>query len=106
MAIFRPFKAYRPKPEVAGEIAAKPYDVLNSDEAREEVKGHPLSFLHINTRGMVLPGNLSITSFGEVFRTDCPALNSTNYPANAWRMFTDSIEIGGLFNYYLSLIHI
>ena len=61
---------------------------------------YPLSFLHINTRGMVLPGNLSITSFGEVFRTDCPALNSTNYPANAWRMFTDSIEKGGLFNYY------
>ncbi len=47
MAIFRPFKAFRPKPELAGEVASKPYDVLNSDEAREEVKGHPLSFLHV-----------------------------------------------------------
>jgi uncharacterized protein (DUF1015 family) len=47
MAVFKPFKAYRPKPELAGEIAAKPYDVLNSEEAREEVIGHPLSFLHI-----------------------------------------------------------
>ncbi len=47
MAVYRPFKAYRPKKEFAAEVAAKPYDVLNSDEAREEVKGHPLSFLHI-----------------------------------------------------------
>jgi uncharacterized protein (DUF1015 family) len=47
MATIRPFKAFRPKPEFAGEIAARPYDVLNSDEAREEVKGHPLSFLHV-----------------------------------------------------------
>ncbi|MCX6145152.1 MAG: DUF1015 family protein [Ignavibacteriales bacterium] len=47
MSTVRPFKAFRPKPEYAGEVAAKPYDVLNSDEARVEVKGHPLSFLHI-----------------------------------------------------------
>jgi uncharacterized protein (DUF1015 family) len=47
MSTVRPFRAFRPKPEFAGEVAAKPYDVLNSDEAREEVKGHPLSFLHI-----------------------------------------------------------
>ncbi len=47
MATFKPFKAYRPKPEYAPEVAAKPYDVLNSEEAREEVKGHPLSFLHV-----------------------------------------------------------
>ena len=47
MAIIRPFKAFRPKPEFAGEVAARPYNVLNSDEAREEVKGHPFSFLHV-----------------------------------------------------------
>ncbi len=47
MSTIRPFQAYRPKPEYAAEVAAKPYDVLSSDEAREEVKGHPLSFLHI-----------------------------------------------------------
>lgn len=47
MAVYRPFKAYRPKPEYAEKVAAKPYDVLNSDEAREEVKGNPLSFLHV-----------------------------------------------------------
>jgi len=44
MATIRPFKAFRPKPEFAGEVAARPYDVLNSDEAREEVKDIPLFF--------------------------------------------------------------
>jgi uncharacterized protein (DUF1015 family) len=47
MATVRPFKAFRPKPEFAGEVAAKPYDVLSSHEARREVEGNPLSFLHI-----------------------------------------------------------
>jgi uncharacterized protein (DUF1015 family) len=47
MSLIRPFIAYRPKPELAGEVASKPYDVLNSDEARREAEGHPLSFLHV-----------------------------------------------------------
>ena len=47
MPVFRPFKAFRPKQEFAQQVAAKPYDVLNSDEAREEVKGNPLSFLRV-----------------------------------------------------------
>lgn len=47
MATVRPFKAFRPKPEFASEVAARPYDVLSSEEARVEVKGHPLSFLHV-----------------------------------------------------------
>jgi uncharacterized protein (DUF1015 family) len=47
MSTFRPFYAFRPVAAHAAEVAAKPYDVLNSDEAREEVKGHPLSFLHV-----------------------------------------------------------
>lgn len=47
MAIVRPFKAFRPKAEFAGEVASKPYDVLSSDEARLEAAGNPLSFLHV-----------------------------------------------------------
>lgn len=47
MAVYKPFKAYRPKPEEAGKIAALPYDVMNSQEAREMVKDKPLSFLHV-----------------------------------------------------------
>lgn len=48
MAIFRPFKAIRPVPERAKAVAALPYDVMNSDEAREAVKGNPYSFLHVD----------------------------------------------------------
>ena len=48
MAIFRPFKAIRPVPEKAQAVAALPYDVMNSDEAREMVKDNPYSFLHVD----------------------------------------------------------
>jgi len=48
MATIRPFRAFRPKPEYVAEVAAKPYDVLSSDEAREEAKNHPFSFLHVS----------------------------------------------------------
>src|SRR5688572_1627349 len=47
MAKIKPFKALRPKPEFAATLASKPYDVLNSAEAKEEAKGNPLSFLRI-----------------------------------------------------------
>jgi uncharacterized protein (DUF1015 family) len=47
MAVFKPFKAVRPYPEYAAEIASLPYDVMDSDEARIEVGKHPISFLHV-----------------------------------------------------------
>ncbi|MFZ1977259.1 MAG: DUF1015 domain-containing protein, partial [Bacteroidota bacterium] len=47
MSTIRPFKAFRPRPEFAGEVASPPYDVLNSDEARQQAAGHPYSFLHV-----------------------------------------------------------
>lgn len=47
MAVFKPFIAYRPTNEFAKLIASKPYDVLSSEEAREEAKDNPLSFLHV-----------------------------------------------------------
>lgn len=48
MSVLRPFKAYRPVPELAEKVAAPPYDVLNTEEAREFVKGNPYSFLHVD----------------------------------------------------------
>lgn len=47
MAVFKPFKAVRPYPQYAAEIASLPYDVMDSEEARIEVKKHPISFLHV-----------------------------------------------------------
>lgn len=43
----KPFRGVRPIPEKVSEVASPPYDVLNSEEARERVKDRPLSFLHV-----------------------------------------------------------
>ena len=48
MAIVRAFKGIRPVEELASKIAALPYDVMNSEEAREMVKGDKYSFLHVD----------------------------------------------------------
>jgi len=55
MSIFKPFKAVRPLPEYASDIASLPYDVMDSDEARIEVKKHPLSFIHVEKAEVDLP---------------------------------------------------
>ncbi len=55
MALIQPFAALRPQTAVAPQVASRPYDVLNSSEAREEVKGNPLSFLHITKAEIDLP---------------------------------------------------
>jgi len=47
MAILKAFKGVRPPKELAGLIASRPYDVLNSEEAREEAAGNQYSLLHI-----------------------------------------------------------
>ena len=48
MSIVKPFKAVRPEPKLVDKVAALPYDVMNSEEAREMVKGNPYSFLHVD----------------------------------------------------------
>jgi uncharacterized protein (DUF1015 family) len=47
MARIEPFRAWRPRPEVAERVASPPYDVLSSDEARDTARDNPLSFLHV-----------------------------------------------------------
>ena len=48
MAIFKAFKAVRPVAEMADKVAALPYDVMSSAEARVMVEGKPWSFLHVD----------------------------------------------------------
>ena len=55
MATVRPFKGVRPRPDLAGQIAALPYDVMNSLEAREMTKDNPLSFLYIDRPELNFP---------------------------------------------------
>ena len=47
MAKVKPFKGIRPPKEMVTEVASRPYDVLNSEEARREAEGNPKSLYHI-----------------------------------------------------------
>lgn len=47
MAKIKPFRGIRPPRELVEEVASRPYDVLNSDEARREADGNPKSLYHI-----------------------------------------------------------
>jgi uncharacterized protein (DUF1015 family) len=60
MAVFKPFKAFRPISSKAKDVAAYPYDVVNSDEARELVKGNPDSFLRVGKPEVDLDPNISL----------------------------------------------
>ncbi len=55
MASLHPFRALRPAPQSAAEVAAVPYDVINTEEARQLAEGHPLSFLHVSRAELDLP---------------------------------------------------
>lgn len=55
MAIVKPFRALRPLPEQAAKVSAVPYDVVNTEEARELAEGNPLSFLHVSRPEIDLP---------------------------------------------------
>lgn len=58
MAIIKPFRGIRPIKELADKIAALPYDVMDSDEAREMVKDNPYSFLHVDKAEIDLPKDI------------------------------------------------
>jgi uncharacterized protein (DUF1015 family) len=47
MAVVRPFRGLRPRKDLVDRVASPPYDVLDSDEAREMVRDNPLSFLRV-----------------------------------------------------------
>ena len=57
MSKFRPFRAIRPLPEDAKQVASRPYDVLNSDEARLEAANNPISFLRVIKPEIDLPSD-------------------------------------------------
>ena len=55
MASIVPFKALRPQAQFARQVASRPYDVLNTKEAKNEAQGNPYSFLHITRSEIDLP---------------------------------------------------
>jgi uncharacterized protein (DUF1015 family) len=62
MAKIRPFEALRPQPQLAKQVASKPYDVLNSAEAKTEAVGNAYSFLHITKSEIDLPESTDVHS--------------------------------------------
>lgn len=58
MAILKPFKGLRPPKTIVQQLASRPYDVLNSSEARKEAEGNPYSLLHIIKPEIDLPADL------------------------------------------------
>ena len=55
MHLIRPFTGLRPAASRASDVAAPPYDVLSTDEARVRAAGKPWSFLHISKPEIDLP---------------------------------------------------
>ncbi len=62
MISISPFKALRPEPQFARQVASRPYDVLNSKEAKIEAEGNPYSFLHITKSEIDLSADIDIHS--------------------------------------------
>lgn len=60
MATVKPFRALRPFPQEAPQVAAVPYDVVNTKEARALAADNPLSFLHVSRPEIDLPDGTSL----------------------------------------------
>lgn len=62
MSIVKPFRGYRPQKDLATKIASRPYDVLNSEEAKQEAGNNALSFYHVIKPEIDLPADIDIHS--------------------------------------------
>ncbi|MEO8823182.1 MAG: DUF1015 family protein [Ginsengibacter sp.] len=62
MISISPFKALRPEPQFAKQVASRPYDVLTTKEAKVEAEGNPYSFFHITRSEIDLPATTDIHS--------------------------------------------
>ena len=55
MSVIKPFKGWRPGVDIVQQLASRPYDVLNTEEARKECEGNPYSLLHVTKAEIDLP---------------------------------------------------
>lgn len=62
MAFIKPFRGVRPKKELADQVAALPYDVMNTEEAVQMAAGNEVSFLHISRPEIDLPPGTDLHS--------------------------------------------
>ena len=68
MALVRPFRALRPRPELASQVASVPYDVVDRAEAAALAAGNPLSFLHVVRPEIDLPAATDPADSGRLRR--------------------------------------
>jgi uncharacterized protein (DUF1015 family) len=81
MSIVKPFRGLRPPVELVKKLASRPYDVLNSNEARIEAKGNPYSLLHVTKAEIDLPEGIDEHS-QEVY--DKVVENFRNFREHGW----------------------
>ncbi len=86
MAILKAFKGYRPPQNIVKELASRPYDVLNSTEARKEADGNKYSLLHIIKPEIDLAENVNLYST-EVYEK--AKENFEKFKANRWLIQDD-----------------
>ena len=60
MIVLKPFKAIRPAKQFAEKVAALPYDVMDSEEAKEMVRDNRYSFLHVDKAEIDLDPNIDL----------------------------------------------
>jgi uncharacterized protein (DUF1015 family) len=73
MATLRPFRALRPRPDLAARVASVPYDVVDTAEARQLAVGNPVSFLHVIRPEIDLPPEVDVHA-PEVYAQGAAAL--------------------------------
>jgi len=73
MAVVRPFRAVRPLPELAEQVASLPYDVMNRAEAKAMAGDNERSFLHVVRAEIDLPESVDDYA-DEVYRKGCERL--------------------------------
>src|SRR5437763_8945168 len=105
MAVIRPFKALRPEASRAPQVAAVPYDVVNTEEARALASGNPWSFLHVSRPEIDLPDGTPIysdqvyTKAAENFaklKKDCPLENEQTPSLYLYRLIMSNHEQIGI----------
>jgi len=101
VAIIRPFNALRPQEERAPQVAAVPYDVVNTEEARALASGNPWSFLHVSRAEIDLPAGTPIYN-DEVYTkaarnfaaliSDCPLVSEETPSLYLYRLIMGGHE--------------
>jgi len=88
MSVLKAFKGLRSPVEIVKQLASRPYDVLNSEEARIEAKDNPYSLLHVTKAEIDLPMGIDVHG-QEVY--DKVVDNFTSFRENGW-LVQDSEE--------------